>query len=118
MHGGRSAARAVRVLLAVWLMGLSGGIVSAQTSAPSPERQQQLIHLVRQDCGSCHGMTLKGGLGSPLLAEHMRDKPADSLLATLLHGRPGTAMPPWLGIIDEADGVWIVEKLQQGFPLQ
>jgi hypothetical protein len=35
---------------------------------PTPrQRQKELIHLVRQDCGSCHGMTLQGGLGPALL---------------------------------------------------
>ena len=105
-------------LCMAWLASSCAGTAVAQTAAPGPERQQQLVHLVRQDCGSCHGMTLKGGLGSPLLAENMRDKPADSLVATILQGRPGTAMPPWLGIIDEADAVWIVEQLQRGFPLE
>ena len=30
------------------------------------ERTAALSYLVRQDCGSCHGMTLKGGLGQSL----------------------------------------------------
>jgi len=36
---------------------------------PPPARQAALVDLVRQDCGSCHGMTLKGGLGRSLLPE-------------------------------------------------
>lgn len=115
----RAPAGRLRLWLCMaWLASSCAGMAVAQTAAPDPGRQQQLVHLVRQDCGSCHGMTLKGGLGSPLLAENMRDKPADSLVATILQGRPGTAMPPWLGIIDEADAVWIVEQLQRGFPLE
>lgn len=83
---------------------------------PTPARQQELIRLVRQDCGSCHGMTLKGGLGLPLLPDSLRDKPASSLVATVLHGRPGTAMPAWKTILTEGEAEWIVTQLLQGFP--
>ena len=38
----------------------------AHADQPSAERQREIVHLVRQDCGSCHGMTFQGGLGSPL----------------------------------------------------
>lgn len=83
---------------------------------PGIARQAELVRMVRQDCGSCHGMTLKGGLGTPLLPENLRDKPVDSLVATIMQGRPGTAMPPWQGIIDEAEAEWIVTQLLTGFP--
>jgi len=83
---------------------------------PTPLRQHELIRLVRQDCGSCHGMTLKGGLGSPLLPDALRDKPAASLVATVVHGRPGTAMPPWMTILAEGEAEWIVARLLAGFP--
>jgi len=75
-----------------------------------------LTRMVRQDCGSCHGMTLQGGLGTPLTAQALREKPADSLVATILHGRPGTAMPGWKSMLSEADARWIVARLQEGFP--
>lgn len=93
----------------------------AQTSdaldiAPSQARRGELINLVRQDCGSCHGLTLKGGLGPALLPETLRDKPADSLKATILHGRPGTPMPPWSRFLNDAEAAWIVANLQKGFP--
>ncbi|MCX7174378.1 MAG: cytochrome c [Proteobacteria bacterium] len=90
---------------------------SAQSTAePTPARQHELIRLVRQDCGSCHGMTLKGGLGLPLLPDSLRDKPASSLAATVVHGRPGTAMPPWKTILAEGEAEWIVSRLLTGFP--
>jgi len=94
---------------------LSADAETADTS-PAPAHQVELIRLVRQDCGACHGMTLKGGLGSPLLPENLRDKPASSLVATVLHGRPGTAMPAWKTILSEADAEWIITKLLAGFP--
>lgn len=82
----------------------------------TPERQRALVHLVRQDCGSCHGMTLQGGLGPPLTPEALRDKPVDSLVAVIYAGRPGTPMPPWKRFMTEAEAAWIVEQLLKGFP--
>lgn len=79
-------------------------------------RRAELVMLVRQDCGSCHGMTLKGGLGPALLPEALKDKPADYLKSIILHGRPDTAMPPWQRFLSEAEAEWIVSNLQKGFP--
>ncbi|MCP5279870.1 MAG: cytochrome c [Thiobacillus sp.] len=88
----------------------------ASASAPSPARQQELVHMVRQECGFCHGLRLTGGLGSPLTAQAMREKPAESLEAAIRHGIPGTAMPGWEPFLTEAETRWIVQNLQQGFP--
>ena len=83
---------------------------------PDVARQKELVHLVRQDCGSCHGMTLQGGLGPALLPADLRDKPVEGLAATIYYGRPGTAMPPWKQFMSEAEANWIVQKLMSGFP--
>lgn len=88
----------------------------AQATEPDPVRQRELTRLVRQDCGSCHGMQLTGGLGLPLTAEALREKPAEALEATVHGGRPGTAMPPWKSILKESEVHWIVQKLMTGFP--
>jgi cytochrome c55X len=85
---------------------------------PAKARRMELVRLVRQDCGSCHGMTLKGGLGPPLTPEALKDKPLDSLVATVLSGRPGTPMPPWDRFLDEDEARWIVRELQRGFPAE
>ncbi|MBU0751257.1 MAG: cytochrome c [Gammaproteobacteria bacterium] len=87
-------------------------------SDPGAARQSELVRLVRQDCGSCHGMQLTGGLGLPLTAEALRDKPFDGLVATVVYGRPGTAMPPWKTILSEPEAEWIVRQLMQGFPTE
>ncbi|SBT03681.1 Cytochrome c55X [Candidatus Accumulibacter aalborgensis] len=87
-----------------------------ELAAPSPERRRELVHLVRQDCGSCHGMTLQGGLGPPLTPAALRDRPVDSMVATIYGGRPGTPMPPWHRFLSEAEARWIVEQLRAGFP--
>lgn len=91
-------------------------IAVAASTAAAAERQQELVRLVRQDCGSCHGLRLKGGLGPALLPATLADKPAGSLVATILGGRPGTAMPPWRGMLTEEEAEWIVARLQAGFP--
>ncbi|MEQ6289109.1 c-type cytochrome [Vogesella sp. GCM10023246] len=83
-------------------------------TVPQPARAAELRHLLRQDCGACHGLTLQGGLGSPLTARALADKPADSLVATLLDGRPGSAMPPWRPFISEDEARWLIRQLQQG----
>jgi cytochrome c55X len=90
--------------------------VAAAGAEPSPERARELVRLVRQDCGACHGLTLKGGLGPPLLPEVLRDKPVESLRYTVLFGRPGTPMPPWQAFLSEAESDWIVRQLMAGFP--
>ena len=90
----------------------------AQAVEPGPERQAQLIRMVRQDCGSCHGIQLTGGLGPELTQARMLDIPFDSLLATIYNGRPGTPMPGWKSMISEADATWIARQLQAGFPLE
>lgn len=107
--------RAVLTHLAV-LLGLTALAVGVARADPAPERRQELIRLVRQDCGSCHGMTLKGGLGPALLPADLADKPADGLVATVLDGRPGTAMPGWSRFMSEAEARWVVARLQGGFP--
>ena len=83
-------------------------------AAPDAARQDALEHMVRQDCGSCHGMTLKGGLGSPLLPENLAGKDDAFLTATILDGRPGTAMPPWKGLLSDQDVRWIIDYLREG----
>lgn len=90
----------------------------AHAESPSVERQREIVHLVRQDCGSCHGMTLQGGLGPSLKPEALRDKPAESLVATIYGGRPGTPMPPWHRFLSEAEAGWVVEQLLRGFPAE
>ena len=80
----------------------------------SKERKSELTHIVKQDCGSCHGMTLKGGLGPALLIENLQNKPILFIQNTILYGRPGTAMPPWKSLLTEQEAFWIAEQLKLG----
>ena len=79
-----------------------------------PQRQDELIYLLRQDCGSCHGMTLQGGLGPPLLPQTLADKPEALLLNTILAGRPNTAMPPWRNFLTVPEATWLLKQLLKG----
>ncbi len=98
------------LLLTTSLMGISG-LTQAE---PSSSRQDELIHLLKQDCGSCHGMTLKGGLGPALLPELIKDKPTHYLVTTILEGHPNTAMPGWKAMLSKKDALWIAKQLKQG----
>jgi cytochrome c55X len=85
-------------------------------AAPALARQQQLVHIVRHDCGSCHGLTLSGGLGPALLPEALQGKSVKHLEAIILLGRPGTPMPGWQGLLSAGDARWIASQLREGFP--
>jgi cytochrome c55X len=101
---------------ALVLFGLLIPLGMAIAAEPALARQHELVRLVRQDCGSCHGMQLTGGLGLPLTVAALKDKPFDGLVATVMYGRPGSAMPPWKSIVTEAEAEWIVRQLMAGFP--
>jgi cytochrome c55X len=95
----------------------SGAAADAELATePLPARQQQLIRMVRQDCGSCHGMRLTGGLGPALTPDALAEMPLDSIAATIFHGRPGTPMPPWRAMLSEPESRWIATRLLAGFP--
>lgn len=100
----------------VLAVAVFSGVAFAAPAEPGAMRRNELVRLVRNDCGSCHGMQLTGGLGLPLTPAALRDKPDSGLVATILYGRPGTPMPPWQSFLSEAEAEWIVENLKKGFP--
>ena len=77
-------------------------------------RQQELSNMLIQDCGSCHGLQMKGGLGPALLPETLKGKSAEFITVTILHGRPGTAMPPWIALLLPVEARWMADTLLQG----
>jgi cytochrome c55X len=104
--------------LSAWLT--AGALVlgalapAASAGAPSPERQAALINMLRHDCGACHGLTLKGGLGPPLLAQRLGAVSDRALVAIILDGVPGTPMPPWRPMISAPEAAWLVARLKRG----
>ena len=110
-----AAALAAAVTLAPVAGAAGGGNASAGSGAPPDSaRQRELLVLLKQDCGSCHGMRLTGGLGPALTPEALRTKPAESLAATIVYGRTGTAMPPWRRFMSEAEAYWLVARMIDG----
>jgi cytochrome c55X len=75
---------------------------------------KRLEHMLVQDCGSCHGLKMKGGLGRPLTREALADSDPDTLAAIILEGVPGTAMPGWRSILKEDEALWMANYLKKG----
>lgn len=103
------------------LLGLSAltGMLPATVMADGiavEERRGELVRLVRNDCGACHGLRLNGGLGPSLLPRSLQGKSQEALVEIILRGRAETAMPPWTSFMTEAEAKWIVEQLLIGFP--
>lgn len=70
-----------------------------------------LKRLVHQDCGSCHGLSLKGGLGPDLRAGTLQHYDVDVLTSVIMDGIPDTPMPPWRPLITQEEAEWIARYL-------
>lgn len=77
------------------------------------DRQKELLYLLKHDCGSCHGMTMKGGLGKPLEASLLAERTDADLLAVILDGMPGTPMPPWRPLLTEEEALFLIHTLRE-----
>ena len=112
--------RSALVLIAAGaLLASAGHAKDFKSDAPASidgARQAQLIRMVRQDCGSCHGLHLTGGLGPALTREALAGKPLESMASTIYGGRPGTPMAPWKAMLTEDEAHWIARQLLAGFP--
>lgn len=108
--------RALVLAAVLQVLALPALAQAASDARPDAARQRELVRMVRQDCGSCHGMRLTGGLGPSLEAPRLAEWPLESLVATIHQGRPGTPMPGWAPMLSLADARWIAEQLQRGFP--
>lgn len=105
------------VLFLALALLFSGQVMAAEQAVDepiAPARKQELRHLLKQDCGSCHGLTLEGGLGPALLPENIAGKSSEWLRQAILDGIPGTAMPPWRPFMNETEADWLVQIMQQG----
>ncbi len=98
------------------MLALAAVCTTALAGAPAPARRAEILHLLRQDCGACHGLTLKGGLGPSLEPAALAAKDADQLSFVILQGRRGTPMPPWGAFLTQAEARWMVEQLKKGLP--
>lgn len=88
--------------------------ITAFAAEKQARTDPQLANLVLQDCGSCHGITLKGGLGPPLRPENLQWLPTEAIAAIIHEGVPGTPMPPWKALLTPAEIDWISRQLKSG----
>jgi cytochrome c55X len=97
---------------------LAGALLmsGAQADDLDENRRAELDHLLRHECGSCHGLRLEGGLGPALTSTRMRKRSTEYLRAAIREGIPGTAMPPWGPLLSDADIDYLVAALQGGQP--
>jgi cytochrome c55X len=102
-----------RALTAI-LLAAVGFALPALADEPPRARQNELLYLLEQDCGSCHGLRLKGGLGPPLRPADIAGTSDEVLIDAILLGRPGTPMPPWDIEISTAEVAWLVGRLRRG----
>lgn len=109
----RCARGNLAVALLLCLLGVAVPVM-VQAESLSVERKASLDYLLHQDCGSCHGMTLQGGLGPPLLAERFTDWDIDSLVTMIRVGNPARAMPPWGDLLSDADARYLAERIKNG----
>ncbi|MBD9361915.1 cytochrome c [Methylomonas sp. EbB] len=95
-----------------WLfIGLISSCVFAEQ--PKPQRQQELLNMLKHDCGSCHGLPPKGGLGPSLMPDALADKSDALLIDAIQNGRAGTAMPPWKNFLNIDETNWLIQRLRQ-----
>ncbi len=104
-----------RLLAMILCAGAAFAAAPGLAAEPGGERQRELLYRLEQDCGSCHGMTMKGGLGPALTPEALAGKPDDGLVDAILRGRPGTPMAPWDFEISEDEAAWLVLQLRRGW---
>lgn len=107
------ASRRHRLLICLLAVLLAPGVAAAEISA---SRERELMVLLIHDCGACHGLTLKGGLGPPLRPAEMAWKSEELLAEVILDGVPGTPMPPWRFEIAADEATWLARLLKQGLP--
>lgn len=96
------------------VLAMALAITSVQALAGAPEGEAELKNFVIQDCGSCHGLKLKGGLGPPLRPADIEALPEAAISAIIREGVPGTAMPPWKALLTDQQIAWISQQLKSG----
>ena len=95
------------------LIAAACAMAAGAALAVTPQRAAELEHMVVQDCGSCHGLTMKGGLGKPITPADLEGRDPEGLAAIILDGVPGTAMPPWRPLVTEDEALWIAAWLMK-----
>lgn len=106
-------ATATLVAVAIyWPIGVHSAL--AEEMQIDSTRVAELTHLLKHDCGSCHGMTLQGGLGPALLPNALKIRDIPILTQIILQGRPSLGMPGWKELLSEQDAAWLANALIRG----
>lgn len=106
--------RAPSMVLTAGVACLCAAAGATQSVELTPAREAELVSLVEHECGACHGLHLRGGLGPPLTPDIMASRPRVFLETTIADGRAGTPMPPWSNILTRQEIAWVVDRLQRG----
>jgi len=93
------------LLLILWLPPASAELSAA--------RQAELLNMLKHDCGSCHGLPPKGGLGPSLMPDAIAAKSDELLFDAIQNGRAGTAMPAWRPFLNAEETQWLIQRLRQ-----
>ena len=96
------------------LLLLSSPAISTELTELTDLEKDSLKEFVHQDCGSCHGMTLQGGLGPALTTASLSNLNTATIATIISTGRPGTPMPPWAPILSKPEILWIAQYLKKG----
>ncbi len=88
--------------------------IPARAGEPDAVRKAELAGLLTQDCGSCHGLKRRGGLGAPLTREALASRSDEDLAIIIREGIPGQPMPPWGPLLSDDDIDWIIHLLRKG----
>lgn len=102
------------VSAALTLAMLGAPVVLAAVADAGPTPPRDLRRLVLQDCGSCHGMTLEGGLGPAITPAALRGRDPSELTAVIREGRPARAMPGWGPLLAPGEAERIAQGLLDG----
>ena len=89
-------------------------VAAPKNQVTEDKTAQELREFVVQDCGSCHGSTLEGGLGPDLLPARMKAFADKYLQQVIGDGLPGTAMPPWRFLLSPNDITVVTKGLKNG----
>lgn len=99
-------------LAALLLLALAlPATATATAGTVTADRAGELQYIVKQDCGSCHGLRLTGGLGRAITPEALAGRDPEGLSEIILDGMPGTAMPGWRPLLTEDEARWIADYL-------
>lgn len=88
-------------------------LASTHCAAAAADRAR-LRALLTEECGSCHGLTLRGGLGRPLTPDALANFPVETVRDIILDGLPGTPMPPWRPLLSEEEAATLADIIKRG----